>query len=87
MSYSLPPDAFEKIMAVEGLYLDDEQKAMLAEFDRLGLGPDERRARILARYTKKPMRKHIGPGRICGGKEAHCLAGLGGKCVACFEED
>ncbi|MDD1532717.1 hypothetical protein C7U89_01490 [Bradyrhizobium sp. WBOS4] len=45
--------AWAKISAVEGIVLSKESEERLAEFDRLGLSPAERRERIIKKYTCK----------------------------------
>ncbi|MCP3477466.1 hypothetical protein NLM33_45740 [Bradyrhizobium sp. CCGUVB1N3] len=44
--------AWAKISAVEGIEPSKEAEAMVAEFDRLGLSPIERRARIIKKYSR-----------------------------------
>jgi hypothetical protein len=43
---------FAKISAIEGIHLTAEMEADFAEFDRLGLSPEERRKAILRKYGK-----------------------------------
>jgi hypothetical protein len=39
-------------------------------------------------HGAKPVRKsHNRNGSACHGKDVPCLAGLNGKCVACYEDD
>lgn len=42
--------AFDRISAVEGLSRDAASEAMFADFDRRGLGDEERRLAIQARH-------------------------------------
>jgi hypothetical protein len=44
---------FEKISAVEGIALRSSTKKMLADFDRRGLSPAERRREIFEKHAKK----------------------------------
>ncbi len=43
---------WEKICAVEGITLREETRRMFEEFDRLGLPPEERIRRIIAKHSK-----------------------------------
>jgi hypothetical protein len=45
-------DRFSKISAVEGVVLSRAAKKRAAEFDRLGLGPEERVRRIVEVHRK-----------------------------------
>lgn len=45
--------AFDRISAVEGLRRDAASEAMFADFDRRGLGAEERRQAIRARHGAK----------------------------------
>lgn len=42
-----------KINAVEGVVLSPEMRKLFRSFDKDGLSPNERRARLAARYGKK----------------------------------
>ncbi|WP_372424949.1 hypothetical protein [Salinarimonas chemoclinalis] len=42
-----------KINALEGILTGEDTKARLAEFDRKGLGPAERRAEIMKAYSRE----------------------------------
>lgn len=43
---------------------------------------------VVGGYGKRPPRKHIGDhGRVCSGKDTHCMDGKGGKCVLCDNHD
>lgn len=44
--------AFEKILAVDGLKFTPEMKERHAEYDRRGLSPEERRREIIKIYRK-----------------------------------
>jgi hypothetical protein len=46
-------DAFAKISEVEGIAITDDIKRTMAEFDRLGLSPEERRRQIIERFKQK----------------------------------
>lgn len=55
--------AFDRISAVEGLHRDTASEAMFADFDRRGLGAEERRQAIRARHgakTAAPARRRAG---------------------------
>ena len=48
--------AWRKICAVEGIALSKEAEQMFEEFDRLGLSPEERRRRIIAKHAPIPKK-------------------------------
>ncbi len=50
-AFVLGREAWRKICAVEGIILSEEAERMFEEFDRLGLSAEERRRRIIAKYT------------------------------------
>ena len=52
-------EAFAKISEVEGFALTDDMKRMMAEFDRLGLSPEERRHAIIARFKRRNDAENI----------------------------
>jgi hypothetical protein len=49
-SFVLGRAAFDRISAVEGLQRDAASEAMFADFDRRGVGAEERRRAIRARH-------------------------------------
>jgi hypothetical protein len=51
-SVTVGRDRFSKISAVEGITLSRAAKKRAAEFDRLGLGPEERVRRIVEVHRK-----------------------------------
>ena len=46
-------EAFAKISEVEGIRLDDDAKAMFADFDRRKLSAEERRRAIVSRFKRE----------------------------------
>ena len=46
-------EAFAKISEVEGIRLDDEARAMFADFDRRKLSAEDRRRAIVSRFKRE----------------------------------
>ena len=66
-SFVLGRAAFDRISAVEGLRRDAASDAMFADFDRRGLGAEERRRAIRTRHGAEAAATPARRGTTAGG--------------------
>lgn len=52
LGFVLGRDRFERISEIEGVVTSQTSRLMFAEFDRLGLTPEQRRKAILEKHTR-----------------------------------
>jgi hypothetical protein len=53
-SFTIGRERFQKISAMEGVYLSDGMQEDFREFDRRELAPAERRRALVKKYGPKP---------------------------------